>query len=61
MKARQIESFADLDNLDVVIKIGIERDKNGQYSDKNRVASIVTPDNIYYKEYMTQSDVPWSL
>ena len=42
--ARKIESFSELNNLDVMIKIGIEHDKSGMYQDKNRVVSIVTPD-----------------
>ena len=60
-KARTIESFADLNNLDVVIKIGIEHDKNGIYPDKNRVLAIITPEHISYSEFMTGQDIPWSL
>ena len=60
-KARTIESFADLNNLDVVIKIGIEHDKNGVYPDKNRVLAIITPEHISYSEFMIGQDIPWSL
>ena len=60
-KARMIDSFADLNNLDVVIRIGIDHDKNGVYPDKNRVLSIITPDHISYVQFMTGQDVPWSL
>ena len=59
--ARQINSFDELNNLDVVIKIGIEHDKNGQYQDKNRVISIITPDHFSYSEFINGQDVPWSL
>ena len=61
VNARQIASFAELNNLDVVIKIGIEHDKNGMYQDKNRVISIITPDHFAYAEYMTGNDIPWSV
>ena len=60
--ARQISSFDDLNNLDVVIKIGVEHDKSGQYQDKNRVIAIITPDNFAYAEFMNGSnDIPWSM
>lgn len=61
VRGRQINSFEELNNLDVVIKIGIERDKNGQYQDKNRVTSIITPDHISYVEYINGQDIPWSM
>ena len=61
VNARQIASFAELNNLDVVIKIGIEHDKNGMYQDKNRVVSIITPEHFAYAEYMNSSDIPWSM
>lgn len=61
MNARKINSFDELNNLDVVIKIGIESDKSGAYQDKNRVVAIITPDNQMYREYMNSSDIPWSM
>lgn len=61
IRGRQIDSFQELNNLDVVIKIGIEHDKNGQYQDKNRVTSIITPDHISYSEYINGQDIPWSM
>ncbi|GHT97580.1 hypothetical protein FACS1894126_1890 [Alphaproteobacteria bacterium] len=61
-EARKIKSFDDLNRLEVVIKIGIEIDKGGVYKDKNRVVSIITPDNSAYKEHMNNSDdIPWSM
>ena len=59
--ARQINSFDELNNLDVIIKIGVEHDKSGQYQDKNRVIAIITPDHYSYTEFMHGQDVPWSL
>lgn len=61
VRGRQINSFDELNNLDCVIKIGIEHDKNGKYQDKNRVTSIITPDHISYSEYMNGQDIPWSM
>jgi hypothetical protein len=59
MSARKINSFDELDGLEMLIKIGIEHDRNGVYQDKNRIASIITPDNELYKTYASCSDVPW--
>lgn len=61
MQSRQINSFGELNNLDVVIKIGIEHDKSGQYQDKNRILSIITPDHFSYTEFMNENDIPWSM
>jgi hypothetical protein len=58
MSARKIASFEELNGLDIVIKIGIERDKDGAYHDKNKVASIITPDNVAYKDHASK-DIPW--
>jgi hypothetical protein len=61
MTARKINAFEELNGMDVVIKIGIESDRGGVYQDKNRVMSIVTPDNFAYKDYMSTNDIPWGL
>ena len=61
VSARQINSFAELNNLDVVIKIGIEHDQSGQYQDKNRVMAIITPDHFAYTEFMNATEIPWSI
>jgi hypothetical protein len=62
MAARKIKTFDDLNQLEVVIKIGIEIDKGGVYKDKNKVVSIITPDKPMYKEHMKNSnDIPWSI
>ena len=57
----EVISFADLNNLDVVIKIGIEKDKSGAYPDKNRVLTIITPDQVSYAEFMSNQGVAWGL
>lgn len=59
--ARQISSFGELNNLDVVIKIGVEYDRNGHYQDKNRVLAIITPEHISYHEFVNGQDIPWSV
>ncbi len=56
IQARQINSFDELNGLDVVIKIGVEHDKSGVYNDKNRVAAIITPEHFRYNEVMNHSD-----
>jgi hypothetical protein len=57
--ARKIDSFGELEGLEPIIKIGIEHDRGGVYPDKNRVASIITPDHKLYQMYMSASDIPW--
>jgi hypothetical protein len=60
ISARKINSFDELNGLEMIIKIGIEHDRNGVYQDKNKVASIITPDHAMYKEYMQANDIPWN-
>ena len=62
MAGRKINFFDELNNLDVVIKVRIEHDKNGQYQDKNRVLSIITPEHFSYAEFMNNgNDIPWGM
>jgi hypothetical protein len=56
--ARRIDSYEELNGLELIIKIGVESDRSGQYSDKNKVSAIITPDNPLYAQYMTP-DIPW--
>jgi hypothetical protein len=60
MTARKINSFGELDGLEMIIKIGIESDRSGMYPDKNKVASIITPDHKFFQDYANSTDVPWS-
>lgn len=46
--ARTIEDWPDLDGLEFVALIGIEKDKTGNYPDKNVVRYAITPDNKDY-------------
>jgi hypothetical protein len=57
--ARNIESYFDLDGLEPLIKIGIETDRGGVYQDKNKVLSIITPDNKAYKSHTSAFDMPF--
>jgi hypothetical protein len=59
MAVRKINSFSELEGLEPIIKIGIEHDRSGVYQDKNKVASIITPDNSLYKDYVNNQDIPW--
>ena len=52
-KQRQIKSFADLDNLQVVAEITInDKDKGDQ--PRNEIKTIITPDHAKYSEYMDE-------
>ena len=50
-KQRQIKSFADLDNLQVVAEI-TTNDKGDQ--PRNEIRTIITPDHAKYSEYMDE-------
>jgi hypothetical protein len=56
--ARKIDSWDELDGLEPIVKIGVEHDRSGVYGDKNRIASIITPDKPEYKSYASP-DIPW--
>lgn len=48
--ARRISGWQDFCGLIFLAKIGVEKDKTGQYPDKNRITMVITPD---MKEYTT--------
>jgi len=50
-KQRQIKSFADLDNLQVVAEITIKT--LGDQS-RNEIKTIITPDHARYSEFMDE-------
>jgi hypothetical protein len=56
--ARKINSYDELNGLEIVVIIGIESDRNGVYPNKNKIASIITPDQVVYQQYMSP-DIPW--
>lgn len=43
-KARCIDDWGDFNGMSFWAKIGVEKDKSGQYGDKNKIAAAVTPD-----------------
>lgn len=51
-EARRISSFADLDGIEFVGKIGITDDQNGD--DKNEIRVAITPDHKEYANLMGQ-------
>lgn len=49
MKARQISGFSDLDGLEFVAKIEVEKaDEGSEYSDKNKINTVIP---VTHKEY----------
>lgn len=52
MEGRTIQDWADLDGLEFVAKIGVEKDKTGQYGDKNVLNGAVTPDSKEYAGFV---------
>ena len=49
--ARIIEDWTDIDGLEVLAKIGIEKSKDSQYPDKNRIVAFVGPGSKDYEEF----------
>jgi hypothetical protein len=54
--ARRINSFAELDGLEFVARIGIGTDTNGE--EKNEIRGAVTPDHKEYARLMGRHAVP---
>ena len=44
VNARRINSLQDFCGMVFMAKIGVEKDKTGQYADKNRIQTVITPD-----------------
>jgi hypothetical protein len=57
LSARRAKDFGDFDGIRFVARIGVEKGKDG-YADKNKIASVVTPDKKEYAAAMggAQSD-----
>ena len=51
-QARQVQGFGDFNELEFAIEVGIEKDKTGQYSDKNKIQRVITPDHKEYAKIM---------
>jgi hypothetical protein len=50
--ARQVDGWEDFNGLEFAIEVGIEKDKTGQYGDKNKIQKIITPDHSKYRQIM---------
>lgn len=50
-KARRINSFKDLMEMEFAIEVGIEKGKDG-YDDRNGIKRVVTPDHAQYSKVM---------
>lgn len=51
-KGRQVKSWGDFSGLEFAVEIGIEKNKTGQYPDKNKILKVITPDNKNYQTVM---------
>lgn len=54
VNARRINSLEDFNGMCFLAKIGIEKDKNGQFEDKNKILAVITPDMKEYSEGYTK-------
>jgi hypothetical protein len=63
-QARKINGFAELNGITCIVKIGVNKDKSGQYDPQNMVLTAVTPDKKEYQQFMfgieAEDNVPWS-
>lgn len=50
---RQVSSFNDFNELEFATEVGIEKDKNGVYPDKNKINKVITPDHSKYQQIMS--------
>lgn len=50
--ARHVTGAGDFNGIEFAIEIGIEKDKTGQYSDKNKIQRVITPDHKEYRRIM---------
>ena len=50
--ARQVNGWDDFNELEFAVEIGIEKDKKGDYPDKNKIAKVITPDHSRYQQIM---------
>lgn len=55
MAGRRINGWQDFNGLSFWARIGVEKDKTGQYGDKNRIACVLTPD---MKDYGKMTEAP---
>jgi hypothetical protein len=43
MEKRQITNWGDFNGMEFICKVGIEKDKKGEYDDKNKILEVITP------------------
>lgn len=55
MAGRRINGWQDFNGLVFWARIGVKKDKSGQYADKNRIACVLTPD---MKDYGKMTEAP---
>lgn len=55
MAGRRISGWQDFNGLVFWARIGVEKDKTGQYGDKNKIACVLTPD---MKDYGKLTEAP---
>ena len=49
-QARQVNGWEDFNELEFAIEVGIDKDKTGQYGDKNKIQKVITPDHSKYQQ-----------
>lgn len=47
-QARRIKDWLDFNGMTFLAKIGVEKDKSGQYDDKNKIKAIIVPGDRDY-------------
>lgn len=55
LTARRVNGWQDFCGITFWARLGVEKDKTGQYSDKNKIACVLTPD---MKDYGKMSEAP---
>jgi len=55
---RRLQGFAPLSGIGFIAKIGVKKNKDGQYPDQNVLSHIVTPDEKEWQPVMNGQEVP---
>ncbi len=48
-QARSVDNWGDMNGMVFLCRVGIQKDKTGQYDDKNVIKAVITPDMPEYK------------
>jgi hypothetical protein len=56
-QARSVAGWQDFQGLEFAIEVGVEKDKTGQYPDKNKIQKVITPDHKKYQEVMAGNTI----